>query len=101
MPEMKERPGQGASSTSTVQGRHQGSCGITPALNGVKFRFAARSCSCACDVCVIDAELTVHCVDCGVKRGHLTERTAGFLERVTAQFGPPIEPVILRREVAR
>lgn len=100
MPEMKERPGQGASSTS-VQGRHQGSCRSTPLLAGVKFRFSGRACRCGADVCAVDAEHAVHCADCGVKRGHLTERTAGFLKRIAAQFGPPIEPIILRREVFR
>jgi hypothetical protein len=104
MPEMKKRPGQGApsaSTTATQASTEDHSCGIAGRLRGVKFKFTARVCKCGADVCIVGTELAVSCSDCGVRRGHLSDRTAQYLEQVCAQFGPPINPVILRREAAR
>jgi hypothetical protein len=80
MSEMKKRPGQGAPSASTNSPSHHSrasTCGIFDKLIGVKFRLSARVCKCGAHVCIVGAELKVRCDACGVRRGHLTSRTAG------------------------
>jgi hypothetical protein len=103
MPEIvKGRPRQGAPFTSTTsRAATEDFLCVAPRLEGVKFRLAARACRCGSDVAVIGAGLTVSCTECGVRRGYLSERTTHFLMQVCRQFGPPLEPVILRREATR
>lgn len=102
MPEMmKRRPRQGAPSADLSKAGTKDFPCVAPKPEGVKFRFSARACRCGSDVCIVGAELAVNCVDCGGRRGHLTERTAAFISQVIAQFGAPLNPIILRREAGR
>jgi hypothetical protein len=74
---------------------------VKSALHALKFKFAARSCSCGQNVTIINPAvdtLDVHCADCGVKRGLLSQRTAKFLRQIVGTFGAPDHPIILRRK---
>jgi hypothetical protein len=94
---MKGRPRQGAPSANTTTAGTGVSACVDGRLRGVKFKFSARACRCGSDVCTVGAELVVSCSECGVRRGRLTERTAGFLRQIVSTFGLPDKPVILRR----
>jgi len=77
------------------------------ALFGLKVKIAnGHGCRCGYpDIAVINrsagehfAELT--CVNCGARRGALSERTAKLVQSIVKKFGAPTTPIVLRRSTS-
>jgi hypothetical protein len=57
---------------------------------------------CCRNVCVISAGEephvgSLHCVDCGQRRGQLSKSTAQWIEHVATRFGAPLTPIVVRK----
>jgi hypothetical protein len=74
-------------------------------LVGLKVRLDRpidRDRPCCRNICIISAGTdphagALHCVDCGQRRGWLSQTTARWIEHVATRFGAPVTPIVLRK----
>jgi hypothetical protein len=57
---------------------------------------------CCRNICTISAGKdphagALHCVDCGQRRGWLSQTTAHWIENVVSRFGAPTTPIVIRK----
>jgi hypothetical protein len=82
------------------------SAGAVSGLVGLKVRLdrpVDRDRPCCRNVCTIAAATdpthagALECVDCGQRRGWLSQTTARWIEHVVSRFGAPITPIAVRK----